>query len=467
MGWWEDLWRPINFGKPDEEKRKEVMNRGYGFSNKDQFGDLGKRSQYTPPAAKPKAAVSNKPFRWPAGELSTSSYDESKRMRATPDDHYIAAKARMNPALNPPMESLDLGGPQGPQGPSLMEQILDRLDDPYGGFKGNVDTSALDAALRAQLGQIGQVRGRTNENFRTSDANILGMHEAARNEALTKGKASYQDIGNDQLAALRGTRTDAVGDLQRMKAEDNAKRMAMLKNLGIEAAAAEPTDTSALDSAIASITNRGAAEETNASEDVATNLAYNSQFADSLGQAGVQRRSELNQQLQSILGQLGQAEVEANQRYGLTKAEMIEQAKQQDYQNWQQNRQFDQSMYNNLFGQKMQLDEQQWRREQADLDRQWEMQKAGMQAPEVPGYGGLAEDLLNMGFPEEESTRAMQVLSQVLTSPYMEGIPEGYDKASVIARRLKENGIPEVIAAHVATNYSNLGNNNGFTPLPY
>lgn len=465
MGWWEDLWRPINFGKPDEEKRKQVMNRGYGFSNKDQMGDLYKRSQYTPPAAKPKTAVSNPNFRWPAGELSTSSYDESKRMNAGPDDHYLAAKARMNPNLNPPLESLM--PPQEDTGPSLMEQILDRLDNPYGGFKGNVDTSALDAALRAQLGQIGQVRNQTNQNFTTSDQNLLGMHEAARNEIMTKGKERVQDIGNDQLAGLRDIRGDVTSDLQSYKAADDARRMALIKNLGLDpkSALAPSATQDVYNQGIKNVAERGAAEETNASEDLATNLAYNNTVANSIGQQGAQRRAELTQQLQSILGQLGRAEVDANSQYGMAKNEMVQQAQQRDYDMWNQGRQFDLQRYNDLFGQKMQLDDQNFRREQAELDRQAAMAKA-MGPMEVPGFGGLAEDLLNTGYEEPDTQRAMQVLSEVLSSDYMNGIPEGYDRTSILARRLRENGINPVIATQLATNYGNLGNVNGYTPLP-
>jgi hypothetical protein len=134
---------------------------------------------------------------------------------------------------------------------------------------------------------------------------------------------------------------------------------------------------------------------------------------------------------------------------------------------WQQQRQFDAQQYNNLFNQKMQLDDQNFRREQTEYDRMLEQQKMQMQAPpEVPGFGGLAEDLLN-NYSEPESQQAMSVLSEVLSSDYMNGIPEGYDRASILARRLRERGVNPVIASQLATNYSNLGNNNGFAPLPY
>ena len=111
------------------------------------------------------------------------------------------------------------------------------------------------------------------------------------------------------------------------------------------------------------------------------------------------------------------------------------------------------------------MDDQNFRREQAELDRQAAMAKA-MGPMEVPGFGGLAEDLLNTGYEEPDTQRAMQVLSEVLSSDYMNGIPEGYDRTSILARRLRENGINPVIATQLATNYGNLGNVNGYTPLP-
>jgi hypothetical protein len=282
------------------------------------------------------------------------------------------------------------------------------------------------------------------------------MHGAARNEVLTQGKQRFEDISNDQLAGLKASRQETVGELQRYKDEENAKRMAMLKNLGIEASGATPSDTSAYDQGIASITNRSAAEQANAVGDKATNLAYNTTVANSIGQQGAQRRSELAQQLQGILGKLGMAETEANQQYNMQRAQMQGQSDQNAYDAWQNERKFNQQRYNDLFGQKMQMDEQAARQQQA-------MMKAGA-GPEVLGYSGLAEDLLNTGFGEDESQRAMQVLSEILSSDYMKGIPEGYDKASILARRLRENQVNPVMASQLATNYSNLGNVNGYKP---
>ncbi len=444
MGWWEDLFKPL-----DEKKRQSVLHPGSGFPQADrdrltpQFNQRNNRAVPQQAVAK---TQSN--FNWQPGQLSESYLQDKinaqKQYGQVPDDAYTAAKARNNPRLNPQ--------PAMPK--SLMEQLLDKIDAPYngGGGASQVDTSALDQALKAQLGQIGQVRNNTNQNFQESDRNIMGMHEAARNEVLTGGKQRFEDISNQQMAGLKESRQDVIGELQGYKDAENAKRMAMLKNLGIEASGATPSDTSAYDQGISSISNRGAAEQANAVGDRATNLAYNTTVANSIGQQGADRRADLAQQLQSILGRLGMAETETNQQYGMQKAQMQQQGADKSYDMWNNERNFNQQRYNDLFGQKM-----------AMQDQAAQQQKMNMPV-EVPGFGGLAEDLLNTGYPEQETQRAMQILSGVLSSEYMNGIPDGYDRASIIARRLKEQNVPDVIAAQLATNYSNLGNVNGYTP---
>jgi hypothetical protein len=470
--WWENLFKPL-----DEKKRQEVLHPGNAFPkvDRDRLGPQFARQYNRPvPRQTPSASVSRTPYS-PTGSWSAEqgANDFAKASRSyqqrtpPPDDMYAAAKARMNPSLNPPASSLDMtpGGinaiQQGPAEKSLMEQILETLDDPYGGFKGQVDTSALDQALRSTLDQINQVRGRTNQNYQTSDRNLAGMFGAHEHDVRTTGKAAFEDISNDQIAGLNQVRQDTVGELQQYKDQENAKRMAMLKNLGIQASGATPSDTSAYDQGIASITNRSQAELANAQGDKAGNLAYNTTVANAIGQQGTQNRAELTQQLQSILGRLGMAETEANQQYGLQKSEMVNRAKEQDYNRWLQERQFNQSRYNDLFGQQQRLEDREW-----DMQR-WQMEQMAKQnqMPEVQGFAGLAEDLVNTYNDPQSSQRAMQVLSQIVTSPDMGSIPEGWGKVEFIANRLKENGIPDMMALQLATNYGNLGNVNGYTPL--
>lgn len=444
--WWGDLFKPL-----DENKRREVLNPGQGVPKSIRPEMEPRFYDQHPNLDRPKQAVSNGGFKWPAGELSVGNYDAQKQQAfgQVPDDMYAAQKARMNPRLNPPMEE-----PQ--QGPSLMEQILDRLDDPYGGFKGNVDTSALDAALKSRLSAIGGVRNTTNQNFDISDQNLQSMHNAFKRDVETTGKAEFNDISNDQIAALTANRNEGVNQLQGLKNEENAKRMAMLKNLGIEASAATPTDTSAYDQGISSISSRGQAENANAIGDRATNLAYNQTLANSIGQQGVERRSDLTQQLQSILGQLGMAESEAQGQYAQGKAQMQQQAADRDYQMWNQNRQFDQSRYNDLFGQSQQLEER-------DYQRQQDLIKMAQQAPpKTFGFGGLAQDLVNTGYGQDESQRAMQILSQVLVSPEMQTIPTEADRTAYVAQLLKRGGVNDVMAAQLATNYRNLGSTSSY-----
>ena len=185
--WWENLFKPL-----DEKKRQEVLHPGSGFPkvDRDRLGPQFARQYNRPvPRQTPSASVSRTPYNpngsWSAEQGANDFAKASRQYQQRtppPDDMYTAARARMNPSLNPPQSSLDMtpGGinaiQQAPAEKSLMEQILETLDDPYGGFKGNVDTSALDQALQSTLGQIGQVRNRTNSNYQQSDQMRTYLH---------------------------------------------------------------------------------------------------------------------------------------------------------------------------------------------------------------------------------------------------------------------------------------------------
>jgi len=140
---------------------------------------------------------------------------------------------------------------------------------------------------------------------------------------------------------------------------------------------------------------------------------------------------------------------------------MVNRAKDQDYNRWLQERDFNRQRYNDLFGQNERLQDRAF-----DMQRmQMEQDAQASEIPEVQGFAGLAEDLVNTYNDPQSSQRAMQVLSQIVTSPDMGAITEGWGKVECIANRLKENGIPDMMALQLATNYGNLGNVNGYTPL--
>jgi hypothetical protein len=435
--WWEDLFKPL-----DEKKRQQVLHPGSGTLQMDRPANDAKfQREYNRPA--PQSAVKEPFTGWPAGNYAAQ---KAQAFGQVPDDMYAAKKAQMDPRLNPPM-------PEAPQEPSLMEQLLDRLDDPYGGFKGNVDTSALDQALKSRLSAIGGIRTNANNNFSISDTNLMNMHDAMKHDVETRGKQTFQDISNDQIAGLQGNQDQAVQALNAQKAKENAERVAMLKNLGIEASGATPSDQGAYDQGISSIVQRGANERANATGDLSTNLAYNQTVANSIGQQGAERRAALTQQLQGILGQLGMAESEANSDYANAKAQMLQQAKDRDYDMWNQNRSFDRQRYNDMFQQGMALDDQAFQREQ------WQAQQAANMAKNMPqpmGFTSLANDLVNTGFGQDETQHAMQILSQVLTSPEMQAVPQDANRAAYMASVLKRYGLNDVMAAQIATNYGNL-----------
>ena len=185
----------------------------------------------------------------------------------------------------------------------------------------------------------------------------------------------------------------------------------------------------------------------------ASNQAYNQSVVNSVNQQGAERRAALTQQLQAIQNQLAMAEAEATSQTEQAKANGVlemQQAMASAPDNGYDVFRDRQSNLMDIY--KIMIDQQNQEAQQTD-------------PTQVRGFGGLAQDLLNSGIDQNAAAGYMNTLSGVLGSEYMQGIhpDEGYDRASVIARRLIEQGVPQVIAGQLATNYANLGNNAYYT----
>jgi hypothetical protein len=250
------------------------------------------------------------------------------------------------------------------------------------------------------------------------------------------------------MQGLRDVSSSAVGNLEAIKASDMAKRSAMLKNLGIEeAAGAQDVSANPLNQAIASIQSRGDAEQSNAVGDRASNLAFNQSVATSIGQQGLERRGALAQQLQGILGKLTSAKNDAETQNQSDRLKYSSDVNSQAYDRWKDQQGINQNLFNTL--------------------SRAQQSAGGSGSPEtVGGFSGLAADLSNSGYDDQAASNAVGVLSQVLSSDYYKGQngnqsidpTMGYPLEAVLARRLRENGVDQVLATHLATNYANQGN---------
>lgn len=343
-------------------------------------------------------------------------------------------------------------GPADPNQPNPNDAIMARI------------TGELDRALAARLGAIGNVRNQAQEGFNTSDANLKAMFDANANNIATQGSQRFQQIGQDYSQGINATRDESLNRLAADRNNAMAQRAAMLKSLGIEAAGAQADPgEQTLNDAMTGITNRSNIASQGAEQMNATNQAFNQSVVNSVNQQGTERRAALLQQLQAIQNELGMAEAEAQnqdaqQRSQLEiqrmQAEAEAQANSQPsfddlnkfgYQQFRDDRDLAFDLWKNLTAQEQQGMEQQ-------------------EPTRVQGYAGLGQDLINQGIPEAQVGQYMAALSQVIGGEYMQGIhpDEGYDRASIISRRLQEMNIPAPIATHLATNYANLGNNSYF-----
>lgn len=385
------------------------------------------------------ASSVKKPFTgWPAGQLSL----------------------KPNP---PARREVSEAYPLPPAQPSLMEQLMAELSQGYerpqaqqqqqgdGGL--SLYMKSLDDALASKLGAIGGIRNQAQQNYQTSDANLASMFGATANNIATQGSQRFGEIAQANKQGIIGARDESLNRLQADQAKSQATRQAMLQALGIQeaGAAADPGDQTMQD-AMTGITNRSNIASQGAEQAGATNQAFNQSVVNSVNQQGAERRGALTQQLAALQNQLGMAEADANSQHSQQKAQL-----QAKFQEAQANAaQADNAQDYKIWSDRQNLVFDLWK----TLSEQ-ENQATEAQDTKVQGFGGLAQDLLNQGVPQEQASQYIGILSNVVGSEYMKGIhpDEGYDRGSILARRLIENGVPAVIASNLATNYSNLGSN--------
>lgn len=350
-------------------------------------------------------------------------------------------------------------GPMEPAGSSqssLFDELLGKITSEWSGpDKSKIDYSPLDAALNARMGALNGLRDQSKQNFDQSDANLESMHRGFQNHISTEGANRYNSIADTQKQNLTASNDMAQNNLQKIKADDMAKRQAMLQNLGIEAAGAqEDSSANVLNQTIGSIESREQADLANADQDRASNLAYNQGIATSVGQQGIERRGDLAQQLQAILGRVDMAQADAQAENAQQRFQLEQGAGDKQYQQWRDNKGFMQDTLGMLQDEAMEREK---------------MAMEGQDPREVSGFAGLGQDLLNAGYDVPEAQNALGVLAEITASDYRKGIDPnaGYTQGDILMRRLRENGVDPMLAFQIATNYSNMGNTSKYEDMPY
>lgn len=341
---------------------------------------------------------------------------------------------------------------------SLFDDLLGKITSDWSGpDKSKIDYSPLDKALEARMGALNGLRDKSQQNFNTSDANLESMHRGFQNHIQTDGSQRFNNIADTQKTNLTASNDIAQNNLQQVKQQDMIKRQEMLKNLGIEAAGAqEDSSAQGLNQAIGSIESREQADIANADQDRASNLAYNQGIASSVGQAGVERRGDLAQQLQAIFGKIDMASADAQSENAQQRYQLEQQEGGRQYDQWRTKQGFLQDTLGMVQDDAFQRDK-------------LAQEQASQKPATIPGFAGIGQDLINSGYEVPQIQQAMGALSEITAGDYRKGIDPnaGYNDVSIINRRLQERGIPPMLAIQIATNYANMGNTSKYDASPY
>lgn len=218
---------------------------------------------------------------------------------------------------------------------NLIEELLGQINGGGGGGLGDLfqDQSgflnqsreaalkALSDALTGNLSALNNVRSSARDNFKTSDANLQAMHNAFQRDISTNGRKAFEGIRDEHVGNIEDSTESGTNRLADVRRQQLAERAAMLKNLGIEAAGEDQTHDF-LNEGIGYINKTGANSEQFANEMGAANIARNQGMATAVGNEGLERRSDLQSQLDMILNNLGMQEATVRNNFNTQKSEL-------------------------------------------------------------------------------------------------------------------------------------------------
>lgn len=337
----------------------------------------------------------------------------------------------------------------------FFDDLLGKVTSDWSGVdKSKIDYSPLDAALKARMDALTGLGDKSQQNFNTSDANLESMHRGFQDHINTVGAGNYNSIADTQKANLLASNQQSQDYIQKIKNDDLAKRQAMIQNLGLPINGEDLAPDDVLGQAQASIASRNDANTANAEQDRASNLAFNQSVANSVGQQGVERRGDLAQQLQAILGKVDMAKADATSENAKERYQLEQSSGDKQFQQWMDQKGFFRDTLSGM------------EKDQADAAKAAADQKNAT----ISGFAGIPQDLRNSGYNDSEIQQAMGALANVNASDEFNRDArsiEGNDKVHVYMKYLKEQGVPDALAFQAATNYVNLGSTSKYEASPY
>lgn len=326
----------------------------------------------------------------------------------------------------------------GPAPRDPIDDILARLgeDFTYDGsqdesFKQN--SSALDQMFNSRMTELNGLKDQSRQNFNESDGNVAAMHSAFQNEVLGQAPA-IQQRGDQAQAQIGGIFDKTIQSNNAGLEAERASKLEMLQRLGIAPAANAPDEFSA-----AVQQGNNAAQQSRDSRqseqaiNTQTDLSRNTQLANSIGNDGVARRSDLNNRLQEILGSISGKEADIQGDFQQSKMEMQNNGEDRAYQRWLADRQFDMGLFNSL---------------NANQNKQNEIAAKG-QSSGLTGIGGL------------NANTSPQLQNAIIDVSRRVNIARDPEKAMEMLSDPKYRLNPNEVFEYV-TNYGKLGSNNKY-----
>lgn len=197
-----------------------------------------------------------------------------------------------------------------------------------------------DAELANLMGVLDQILGAAQSRYSQSDQNLESMYGAHQNDVRTNSLATQRDITKNASTATEEAANSAVGNLTEAQNEQNAQRAAMLRNLGIESAAAQPDEYNALAEAQGQIQQGNARSQNRINEIGAANEAATINMANAIGLEGAGQRSALERQFGQFGNEIDMQRAQYQQQHAEAMRNLLMQAEAMANQERQQYGQF-------------------------------------------------------------------------------------------------------------------------------
>lgn len=368
FGGWDDFWssinRPVNYQAPSAQAVSEVRGP---TDSRNQLSDLYERNL---------GPVGTTRQTNPMG-LGGNSSKSMQVIRQSSDGPKM-------PGLNINQDMTYKGNESlvgNVTDEDRLRALLGREFNPTG-----ENDAMIEQAYAGALAQIGQARGQANSNFQQSDSRIAGLTEGHVNSIKTDDRAAVSENADNLKNAYSQNYGAAKETLQADQSAEFQAKAEALSRLGISEAGMGAAGQTQSD-AITRLTADEAGAQSQADTYKAADLTRNTEQAQSQASAGVERRSQLNNQLQKILGSLGESESTVNNSLAMAKL----QGAQQEKSDWRQEQQFNLDSLNQIQSQTQ---------DKANADRDYALKERELLSKQS-GSGGMfsavGNDLMTRG----------------------------------------------------------------------